>query len=378
MKNIKIKLISSKNYGVENNIGCVEWFQKTKEFVFMGTIKTIIDDEYVELINEIKQKVQQARVYARRSVNIELVSLYWHIGSVLLKKQNIERWGSKYLSHVSKDLLMAMPELKGFSERNLKFMRQFCQEFPECEFGKQLVSQLPWGHIILLIQRVKDKTQRDWYICKAIDEGWSRHTLSLMVKSALYFRQETAFKVTNFKKTLPPVQSDMAHHMLKDPFYFDFVNLEDSHSERDIEQALVKDICDFLLSLGQGFAFVGNQYYLKIGQSDFYIDCLFYNFKMRCFVVIELKKGAFKAEYTGQLNLYLSGVDHLLKAEDDNPTIGIVLCESKDEIVAQYAVDGMAKPMGISQYELGKALTQHLKMHQDAGAHINKDDLLEA
>jgi len=325
----------------------------------------IIDQDYAALIQSIKQTVKSSQLKAHRAVNVELIKMYWLIGKELSERKKLEQWGAKFLEQVSKDLKLEFPGLKGFSLRNLKYMCQFALTYPVGLIGQQAVAQLPWGHIVLLIQKVKGGSLRDWYVDQAIEQGWSRHVLNQMIKSELHLRQKDKLKITNFQKTLPKEQSDLAYEILKDPYCFDFVNVNASSHERDIENALVNNIRDFLLHLGKGYAFVGNQYHLKIGETDFYIDCLFYNFKMRCFVVIELKKGVFKAEYTGQLNLYLTGIDRLVKLPEDNPTIGIVLCESKDEIVAQYAVDGMTKPMGISEYELGKALTQHLKMRQD-------------
>ena len=339
----------------------------------MAAIQQIIDDEYVALISAIKRRVQTSQLRAYRAINTELIAMYRAIGKELLSRQKIEQWGAKYLEQVSKDLQSEFSGVKGFSRRNLHYMRRFAAFLPEGEIVQQPAAQLGWSSIMLLLDRNMPLSEANWYAIKAVSEGWSRNTLSLMIKSDLYARQNGALKITNFENTLPSAQSDMAHDMLKDPYCFDFIHMGSSRHERDVEQALVSNIRDFLLQLGQGFAFVGNQYHLKIGESDFYIDCLFYNFKMRCFVVIELKRGKFKAEYTGQLNLYLTGVDRLLKSGEDNPTIGLVLCESKDEIVAQYAVDGMSKPMGISQYELGQALTQHLKLHYDESENLALD-----
>ena len=237
-------------------------------------------------------------------------------------------------------------------------------EYPKIAIWcNRLLHQLGWGIIIDLNHRVKDKPTREWYAQQALQEGWSRNVLNLMIKQDLYGRQAEAPKITNFKETLPAAQSDMAQQMFKDPYCFEFLTIDKPAHERAIENALVNQIRDFLLELGQGFAFIGNQYQLNVGGDDFYIDCLFYNLKMRCYVVIELKSGKFKPEYSGQLNFYLTAIDREVKAPEDQPTIGILLCETKNEVVAQYAVDGMTKPMGISQYELGEALTARLKSH---------------
>lgn len=323
------------------------------------------DKSYISLILELKDRVLKAQLRAHRAVNTELIKLYWEIGKSLSDRQQSEKWGSKYLEQVSKDLKTEFPGMKGFSVTNLKRMRVFFREFPYNSIGAQAVPQLPWGHIVVLIQRVKSVDARGWYIQQALENSWSRNVLSMMIKQDLYARQKLAPKITNFKDTLPAAQSDLACEMFKDPYCFDFLTITKTAGERDIENALINQIRDFLLELGQGFAFVGNQYHLNIGGDDFYIDCLFYNFKLKCFVVIELKTGKFKPEYAGQLNFYLTAIDREVKSADDSATIGILLCETKNEIVAQYSVDGMTKPMGISQYELSQALTNRLKQFEN-------------
>ncbi|MDF1759563.1 MAG: PDDEXK nuclease domain-containing protein [Coxiellaceae bacterium] len=324
-------------------------------------IKLLLDNDYSLLINQLKQKITVAQTRARLAVNSELIQLYWSIGRVLFERQKIEAWGSKYLNQVSSDLSYEFPESKGFSRRNLERMRQFYLIYQVEQIAAQPVSQLPWGHIIYLIQKVKYDIQREWYIQQTITQGWSRKVLSVMIDQDLYRRQTNSSKITNFKNTLTSTQSELAQNLFKDPYCFEFLALKKPLRERDIEIALVHQIRDFLLELGQGFAFMGNQYHLNVGGDDFYIDCLFYNVEMRCYVVVELKSGKFKPEYTGQLNFYLTAIDQQIKKDTDNPTIGILLCETKNKIVAQYAVDGMTKPMGISQYELSEALTQRIK-----------------
>jgi predicted nuclease of restriction endonuclease-like (RecB) superfamily len=322
--------------------------------------RLLIDEDYAHLLCDLKHKIKTAQLKAHRAVNTELILLYWSIGKELLQRQKVEAWGSKYLEQISKDLKAEFSNVSGFSERNLMRMRQFASLY-HAEITPQAVAQLPWGHISVLIQKVKDKPARDWYAQQALQQGWSRNVLNMMLKQDLYARQIEAPKITNFRETLPTAQSDMAEQMFKDPYCFEFLTMDKSVHERTIENALINHIRDFLLELGQGFAFIANQYHLTVGGDDFYIDCLFYHLKLRCYVVIELKSGKFKPEYSGQLNFYLTAIDRELKGAGDQPAIGILLCGTKNEIVAQYAVDGMTKPMGISQYELGEALTARIK-----------------
>ena len=324
--------------------------------------KSIIDNDYAKLIHDLKQTVRTAQLKAHRAVNTELIKLYWQIGKALHERQKVEKWGAKYLDQVSNDLKLAFPSMKGFSSTNLKYMRIFAQEYPNLEIGQQAVDQLSWGAIIDLNQRVKDIRIREWYAQQAVREGWSRNVLSMMIKSDLYGRQTEAPKITNFQSTLPALQSDLAQEMFKDPYNFEFLNIEKEAKERDIEEALVSNIRDFLLRLGKGFSFVGNQYKLEVGGDEFFIDMLFFNMKLNCYVVIELKTGRFTPADSGQLNFYLTVVDKEVKEEHHAPTIGILLCETKNEVVAQYSLEKIDSPIGISQYELGEALTQHLKM----------------
>jgi predicted nuclease of restriction endonuclease-like (RecB) superfamily len=250
------------------------------------TSPPIIDTDYATLITDLKHAVKTAQLKAHRAVNTELITLYWTIGKNLLQRQNIEQWGSKYLEQVSRDLKAEFPGMTGFSRSNLYYMRQFAQDYSGMPIVQQPVGQLAWGHTILLIQSVKDKDTRDWYAQQAIKNGWSRNVLNMMIKQNLHQRQSKAPKITNFKHTLPALQSDLANEMLKDPYSFEFLTISKPASERAIENALIHHIRDFLLELGQGFAFISNQYHLDVGGDDFYIDCLLYNFKMKCFVVI--------------------------------------------------------------------------------------------
>ena len=324
----------------------------------------VLDNEYQQTLASLKERVRSAQFKAARIVNTELIKLYWDIGHTIVEKQKNAKWGSKFLEQTSKDLISAFPGMKGFSVTNLKYMRLFAQNYSTDTIGQQPVDQLelPWGHITVLLTKLSSQDVRNWYAGQAVKNGWSRKVLTFQIGQDLYARQGTETKkISNFAAALPAPQSELAHEVLKDPFKFEFLALADKPKERDIEEGLINHIRDFLLELGSGFSFVGNQYHLEVGGDDFYIDCLFYNFKMRCFVILEIKTGKFKPDYAGQLNFYQTVMDREIKHKDDNPTIGILLCGAKNEIVAQYSVDGMTKPMGISEFELSKMLTQKLK-----------------
>ena len=242
----------------------------------------------------------------------------------------------------------ALAIMRGFSPRSLKYMRALAQAFPQPEFVQQPVAQLPWSHVVTLLDKLDDSAQRLWYAGKSLEHGWSRSVLTMQIETAAHAR--TGKAVTNFAERLPPAQSDLARDVLKDPYIFDFLDLTESAQERDIERALTQHITRFLLELGAGFAFVGRQYRLEVGGDEFFIDLLFYHLKLRCYVVVELKTTPFKPEYAGQLNLYLSAIDAQVKAQEDQPTIGLLLCKEKNRLVAEYALRGVAKPMGVAEY----------------------------
>ena len=323
----------------------------------------IIDENYISLINDIKHQVKTAQLKAHRAVNTQLIHLYCAIGKELLTRQKSEQWGSKYLEQVSADLKMEFPGMQGFSKRNLERMINFSECYTTIGFAAQAVPQLPWGHIVLLMQKFSNLELMEWYAQQAIEQGWSRNVLSMMITSELHNRQDETLKLTNFKKTLPAPSSDMAQAMFKDPFCFEFLNIQKPKNERDIEEALVRNIRDFLLHLGKGFAFIGNQYKLVVGGDEFFIDMLFFNIPLNAYFVIELKTGKYTPADLGQLNFYLTAVDELVKEKHHAQTIGLLLCESKNEVVVEYSLKKVESPIGISQYELGKALTQHLKIH---------------
>jgi predicted nuclease of restriction endonuclease-like (RecB) superfamily len=320
-----------------------------------------LDETYLKLLNNIKERISQTRIRAALAASQEMLQLYWQLGHAIIESQKTKRWGSKFLEQLSHDLKNAFPGTEGFSDRNLKFMRQFAETYPDPEIRKQTVSQLPWGHIVTLMQKVKDNTIREWYTQKALEHGWSRNILTIHIERQLYKRQAIgATKTSNFKARLPAPQSDLAENTLKDPYLFDFLTIAESAKEREIEQDLTKHITQFLLELGKGFAYVGRQYPLRIEDETYFIDLLFYHLELRSFVVVELKAGKFLPEHAGKLNFYLSAVDDLIKKPQDNPSIGILLCKTRDKALAEYALKGFHKPMGVSEYQLIESLPKEL------------------
>lgn len=285
--------------------------------------------------------------------------LYWQIGRDILARQASQGWGAKVIERLAHDLHTAFPEMKGFSRANLMYMRAFAEAWPDAEIVQQAVGQLPWGHNLVLLSKLKNPAERQWYAAKTIEHNWSRHVLTMQIETRLLERNGAA--VTNFEASLPRPQSDLARESLKDPYRFDFLGLTDEAQERDVEQALVKHVTDFLLELGAGFTFVGRQVLLDVGGDEFFIDLLFYHLKLRCYVVIELKGGKFKPEHLGQLGFYLTAVDRQVKSEHDNPTIGLLLCKTKNKIVAEYALGDKTQPMGIAEYKLLESLPAELQ-----------------
>lgn len=308
-----------------------------------------IPREYKIFLHEIKERILSSQVKAALAVNSELITLYWEIGFRLHLKQKSEGWGAKTIERLANDLKSDFPDMKGFSHRNLKYMVHFAREYPEFAIGQQLVAQIPWGHNLLLLQKIASPEERLWYINKTIENGWSRNVLLHWIDSNLYGREGRA--VTNFQSTLPSPQSDLAHQTLKDPYCFDFLALKKKFNEKELESGLLEHTQKFLLELGAGFAFVGRQYPLTVSDKEFFLDLLFYHLNLRCFVIVELKAKEFTPKDAGQMNFYLSVVDDLLRKPGDNPSIGLLLCKTKDKIIAEYALRDINKPIGISQYE---------------------------
>jgi len=305
---------------------------------------------YGKLLADLKARVRAAQMRASLSVNNEVVLLYWHIGREILRCQNEQGWGAKVVERLAKDLRAEFPEMGGWSYRNLLFMREFGATYADSEIVKQLVSQLPWGTNILLMQRAKDPATRLWYARKTLEHGWSRAALTVQIETRVHERVGKA--ITNFDRTLPPPQSDLAREVLKDPYTFDFLSLSEEAQERDLERGLVEHIQQFLLELGAGFAFVGRQVRFEVGGEEFSLDLLFYHLRLRCFVVVDLKMKPFEPEFAGKMNFYLSAVDDQMRHPDDAPTIGLLLCkDSKNKLKIEYALRDVKKPIGVAEWQ---------------------------
>lgn len=318
--------------------------------------------EYRLLLKGLKTRIATAQIRAARAANTELISLYWHIGQEIIQRQKETKWGGKLLEKLSKDLQNEFPEMTGFSASNLKKMRFFAELYAHSPIGSQAVTQLPWGHIIVLIYKIKDEETREWYAVQTLENGWSRSILETQISLSLYERQgNLAEKTSNFKELLPAPQSDLAHQSLKDPYIFDFLTVGKNAQERALEKELTTHITKFLLELGTGFAFVGRQVPVDVGDENFTIDMLFYHLKLRCYVVIELKARKFRPADAGQLNFYLTAVDEKIKHANDNPTIGILLCKSRNKVIAEYALRNVSSPIGVSEYQLTKMMPKDLK-----------------
>src|SRR5690554_336246 len=315
-------------------------------------------DGYSDWLTDLKDRIHHAQQRASLAVNRELVLLYWQIGQDVLQRQAAQGWGAKVIDRLAHDLRTAFPDMKGFSPRNLKYMRAFAEAWPDSEFVQGVLAQLPWYHQLALLDKLPDAESRRWYAAKAIEHNWSRNVLVMQIESGLLQRQGKA--VTNFEARLPKAQSDLARESLKDPYRFDFLNLGEEAQERAVESALVRHVTEFLLELGAGFAFVGRQVLVDVGGEEFFIDLLFYHLKLRCYVVIELKTGKFKPDHLGQLGFYLTAVDRQIKGDQDNPSIGLLLCKSKNKVVAEYALSDKSQPMGIAEYKLQQALPAEL------------------
>ncbi|MFA7561884.1 MAG: PDDEXK nuclease domain-containing protein [Methanoculleus sp.] len=344
---------------------------------------SVAPDDFAALLVDVKERILSARTRAVLAVNAELVRLYWEVGRIIHERQRSEGWGAAVIPRLSLALKNELPEVKGFSERNIKRMLAFFREYPEPGGGEivpppvaqitgtspvpppvaqwpgEIFWAIPWAHHVILMEKVKHLPTRLWYMEQTLAHGWSRNVLAMQIDMQTHARQGKA--VTNFDALMPHPQSDLAQQTLKDPYIFDFLTLDEPFHERELETSLIHHLEKFLLELGQGFAFVGRQYRLDVGGEDFYIDLLFYHLRLRAFIVIDLKKGRFRPEYAGKLNFYCNVVNDLLRHPDDAPTIGLILCQSKDNLLAEYSISGIDKPIGISTYELTRALPTHLK-----------------
>lgn len=323
--------------------------------------------QYKNFIKEIKNKIQTSQIKAHIKVNVEMLKLYWELASMIVEKQKLSSWGDGFISDISKDLQKEFPDLKGFSKRNIELMRKWYKFWiDELSIAKQVVSQIenkifqiPWGQNIVIVTKSKSLNEANFYVNKTIENNYSRAVLVHQIESNLY--QRTGKAITNFENKLPSIDSDLAIQTLKDPYCFDFLNITEKHNEKELEDALMDNMTSFLLELGQGFSFVGRQYKLDVGGSEFKIDLLFYHTKLYCYVVVELKAVDFKPEFAGKLNFYASAIDGEIKSDRDNPTIGILICKSKNDTVVEYALQGIDKPLGVSEYKLTDILPDSFK-----------------
>jgi len=337
----------------------------------------IVLEGYKPFLETLKAKIQSSQFKAAVAVNKELIHLYWEIGTAVYKKQQEDGWGAKTIEKLARDLKSVSSRIHGFSLTNIKYMVQFAKTYPDFLISQQAVGQIPWGHNVLIMQKIGTTEERLWYVAKTLEHGWSRDVLWHWIDGDLYNRQGKA--ITNFSNTLPAPQSDLARQTLKDPYLFDFLELHADHNEKEVEQGLVNHVQKFLMEAGEGFAFVGQQYPLEISGKTYLIDLLLYNFKLRRFFVVEIKAKAFDPRDTGQTNFYLSAVDDLLKHPDDQPTIGLILCKTKDNIIAEYALRNMNSPIGVAGYEtkifesLPKELKGSLPTIEEIEAELEKD-----
>jgi predicted nuclease of restriction endonuclease-like (RecB) superfamily len=345
----------------------------------MADNRALIPEGYDEFLRGLKERIRTSQVKAALAVNRELVLLYWRIGQDILERQRQSGWGSKVIDRLAADLRSAFPEMSGFSPRNLKYMRAFAEAWPDEDFVQQVAAQLPWFHNCTILDKLKNLAERIWYAQQTIENGWSRNILIHQIESNLFHRKGKA--ITNFDRTLPAPQSELAQQIIKDPYNFDFLSLGSEAKERDLERGLIAQLQKFLLELGVGFAFVGSQYPLEVDGEDFFIDLLFYHLKLRCFVVIDLKMDQFRPEYAGKMNFYLSAVDDLLKHSSDQPSLGIILCKTKKKMVVEYALRDTSKPLGVAEYRITAALPERLKGNlpsiEDLEAELSETDNLE-
>jgi predicted nuclease of restriction endonuclease-like (RecB) superfamily len=328
------------------------------------------ENQYKTFLSHLKGHIEQSRLKAVLSVNKQMIQLYWEIGRYILEQQAKEGWGTKVIDRLAKDLRISFPEMKGLSARNLKRMRRFAETYPNIEFVPTVLAQISWSHHVLLMEKFSDNNDRFWYMEQAVENGWSYRILMHQIELGLH---ETQGKLpNNFEEYLPAIQSDLVRQIFKDEYIFDFLSQNDVQNERALEKDLTSYITEFLLALGKGFAFIGRQYHLEVGEQDFYIDLLFYHVKLHCYIVVELKTDVFKPEYAGKLNFYLSAVDDLVRQEEDKPTIGLLLCKNKNNIVVEYALRDVNKPMGVAAYHLTKKVPDELAKNLPSEAELKQ------
>ena len=333
----------------------------------------MIDKDFKDIINSIKQEIQKTQYKVAIESNINLISMYFRLGKIL--NDNYE-YGNKFIDEVSKDLKMEFPNSSGFSVRNLKYMKKFYLEYKDDEEVQQLVAQVPWGHNIILMEKIKDKEIRKIYVEAILKNGWGRNMLSIQIDNGYHLRIGSSNN--NFENTLPALDSDLVNYTIKDPYIFDFLSLQNEYKEKELENAMINKIRDVLIELGKGFSFVGNQYKINVGGQEFFIDLLFYHLDLRRYVVVELKANSFKPEYAGQIGFYVTAIDETLKKEQDNPTIGLLLCKDKDRLTVDYSLKSINVPIGVSSFEIKKYIPKDildkLPTEEDLNLHINIDD----
>ena len=337
-------------------------------------------EEYQSLFKQVIVRIDNSKQKALRHANAELITLYWQIGKTIINAQDYQGWGSKVVDNLASDLKKHYPSSKGFSVRNLKNMRKFAISWPEVEFVQTCLHKLSWHHNCAIVDKISEEHERRWYVIKNIEHGWSRNVLVHQIESKLIERQGNA--ITNFAEALPSSKSELAEQSFKSPYLFDFLSLSEEALERDIEVALVKELTKCLLELGTGFAFVGKQFKLEVGGDDFYIDLLFYHIRLRCYVVIELKAGGFKPEHAGKLNFYLNTVDQQIKSDEDALSIGLLLCKSRNKIVAEYSLRNNTNPISIAEYQIGDTLPKEIadqlpsieQLVDDISSHIKTEN----
>lgn len=336
---------------------------KDKNGVFFPIAPNLseMSDSYLQFIEEIKNEIQRQRLSVVLKANTSMICLYWNVGNAILKKQKEEGWGAKVIDRMSKDVKDAFPDMSGFSPRNIKYMRKFAECWPDYEIVQRVAAQIPWRSNISLMDKLSDEKSRIWYAQKTIENGWSKTILDMQIESKLMERSGKA--VNNFSVALPPPDSDLANQVFKDPYLFDFLGTDIPRREVEIERKLTEHIQNFLLELGQGFAFVGRQVHLEVGGQDFYIDLLFYHLKLRCYVVIELKACDFEPGFISQLNMYQNIVNDILRHPDDKPTIGLLLVKGKNKTVVEYSLAGYQNPIGVAEWkeQIVKVLPDDLK-----------------
>jgi predicted nuclease of restriction endonuclease-like (RecB) superfamily len=359
--------------------------KKTKTVAEKKDSKVVSTKDYASVLLEIRNQIEKSQMEAISAVNVALNMRNWIVGKIITEKQNEHKWGSSFLENLAKDLQNMYPGNNGFSVANVYRMKAYYQSYENIrtavrEIEKCPIFSIPWGHNVALLQKLKVTDERLWYAQKSIEEGWSRITLEKQIKYDLYRREGKA--ISNFKKTLLDPDSAMVQESFKDPYIFDFLKLQEKHREYELEQGLIDNVQKMLLELGKGFALVGRQYHLHIGDEDYYLDLLFYHLKLRCYVVVELKSCAFTAEHAGKLNFYLSVVDDLVRGPEDKPTIGLLLCKSKNNFTAEYALRDINKPIGVAEYEteimkkLPKDLKSKLPTIEEIEAEFEKNEIL--